>query len=229
MNSNNQIPFTFRSRTTFSRDDFLIASNNAEAIKWVESWPNWPSSVICIYGPTGCGKTHLSEVFRGKSKATKIDQNWLTQNNFLEKVPPELIIEDLSPQLSKHIQEKLFHLYNYINEVNGHILITATTPPAKWEIQLEDLKSRLNTAIVAEIKEPDDALMSAILVKMFSDRQLVVSNHVIKFAINNMERSFSAARELVEKADKIGLVEKRKISLSIIKKVLVVMKIKGDI
>ena len=161
----------------------------------------------------------MGEVFKTKSDALRLSLN-VTELDFKVLDNTELIIEDVPEHIEFEVQISLFHLYNELKEVNGHLLLTANSPPARWNIELEDLRSRLNTAVVAEITQPDDNLMAAVLVKMFWDRQLYVSDKVITFALRNMERSFSAAQKLVEKSDKLALVEQRKVTRSLIKKVL---------
>ena len=83
------------------------------------------------------------------------------------------------------------------NEAGPHqAAISARRPPARWPIALPDLASRLRAAPAAAIGPPDDALLAAVLVKHFADRQVRVAPGVIGFAVRRMERSFAAAAAL---------------------------------
>ncbi len=60
-------------------------------------------------------------------------------------------------------------------ERGGSLLLTTPAPPAALPIALADLASRLRALPVAGIAPPDDALLAAVLVKHFADRQLRVA------------------------------------------------------
>ncbi|MCB1539155.1 MAG: hypothetical protein KDJ49_09365, partial [Alphaproteobacteria bacterium] len=67
---------------------------------------------------------------------------------------------------------------------------------------------------------PDDALLGAVLVKLFADRQMRIDIGVIEYCIARMERSFSAARDLVAQLDQRSLVEKRPVTVAMARAVL---------
>jgi chromosomal replication initiation ATPase DnaA len=96
-------------------------------------------------------------------------------------------------------------------------MITAKSPPSRWGISLADLSSRLKTATLAEIRLPDDALLAAVLVKQFSDRQLMIDSEVVAFVQARIERSFRALGQFVATADKLALAQKRRISVPLMR------------
>lgn len=63
-------------------------------------------------------------------------------------------------------------------------------------------------------------LLGAVLVKMFADRQIQISEEVLNYILPRMERSFAMARNLVEKTDQLALAEKRPVSVPLIRHVL---------
>ena len=83
--------------------------------------------------------------------------------------------------------------------------MTATSPPRDWGLRLPDLASRVQAAGVTRLAAPDDPLLSAILVKLFADRQIAVSPALIAYLLPRMERSFDAARALVAALDSEAL------------------------
>jgi chromosomal replication initiation ATPase DnaA len=112
------------------------------------------------------------------------------------------------------------HLYNVAAEAGGQLLITAATPPARWSLSLADLRSRLVAAPAVAIGPPDDGLIAALLIKLFDDRQLRVSDGVVEFLLARMERSFEAARRLVTALDEAALANRRNITVPLARQVL---------
>jgi chromosomal replication initiation ATPase DnaA len=95
----------------------------------------------------------------------------------------------------------LFHLINRAQQEGGHVLLTGAAPPRRWDTHLPDLRTRLGAATAAEIEPPDDALLAAILAKLFADRQLSATPALISFLVSRMERTYAAAVTLVAEID----------------------------
>jgi chromosomal replication initiation ATPase DnaA len=227
MSETAQIAFNFAPHPYFGREDFMVSACNNEAVQMIDSWPEWPFFAICLYGPNGCGKTHLSRIFSDKVSvmthypykipcinAAKINMDTPFK---LFKQNPCLIIEDLDENIH---QEALFHLYNLYRNEGGNILFTALQAPARMHFSLPDLQSRLNIVPAVAIGEPDDEMLSALILKLFNDRQLIVSPEIITYMLNNMQRSFSYCNKLVEEIDNISLARKRAISIPIVKEAI---------
>jgi len=114
----------------------------------------------------------------------------------------------------------LFHLLNLAREQSAHILITARQAPATWPIKLPDLASRLRALPVAALDPPDDALLAAVLVKLFADRQLAVDERLIEFLVHRIERSFAAARAAVAELDHEAMRLKRPVNRALAAEIL---------
>ena len=99
-------------------------------------------------------------------------------------------------------------------------MICAEEAPARWPIRLADLRSRLNALPAVAIEQPDDGLLRMLLAKLFSDRQLTVDADVIEYASRRIERSFAAARKLVDDLDRAALTAQRKPSLALLRELL---------
>jgi chromosomal replication initiation ATPase DnaA len=93
-------------------------------------------------------------------------------------------------------------------------------PPARWPVRLPDLRSRLSAVTAVAIAPPDDTLLAAILVKLFSDRQLRVDREVIDYLLARMERSFGAAERLVGRLDALGLALGRRITVALARRAI---------
>jgi len=225
VNGASQLALDFEFRPAFSGEDFLVAPPNAEAVALIDSWPHWPSTALIVFGPRASGKTHLAQVFQSKSQALVV-----TTADLRESEPPSYlgdapaaVLENADEVLKSGLEEDVLHLFNFIQETNRHLMLTALSSPARWGIGLKDLSSRLNAAAQAGIGAPDDQLIAALLVKQFADRQLKVDTDVISFMLVRMERSFAAAQALVAAIDDLALSERRDITVPLVKRVLEAM------
>lgn len=214
-----QIPLNLEFRAATGREDFLVTPANEEAVAWIDKWPDWPMRSLLLVGPSGSGKTHLAQVWQTRTdacviEAQDLDQLCIEKINTLAIEP--LVIENAGPGLT---QDALFHLFNLVQEKGGSLLITAATAPSAWGLTLADLSSRLGTVPIARIDEPDDALFAALVVKLFSDRQLAVTPDVVQYIVQRLERSFAEARRFVKLLDNSALAKKRKITISLLREV----------
>ena len=130
------------------------------------------------------------------------------------------VVDDAEQVVAAGHEQPLLHLYNTVKETGRHMLITGRRPPSRWAVRLPDLRSRLNAAAAVPIAEPDDAVMKAVLVKLFSDRQLRAHEDVLAFMLTRMERSFAAARDLVARVDEKALRTRRNISVALVSEIL---------
>jgi chromosomal replication initiation ATPase DnaA len=205
-------------RPALGREDFLVAPCNAEAVAWIDLWPGWPGPALVLCGPPASGKTHLAAVWQARAGAVALHPAALPRS--VDEHPEGSLHFLLEDAAGLGDEDALLHLYNRIAEAGGTLLLTAAVAPSRWPTRLADLDSRLRAAPVAEIGWPDDELLGALLVKMFADRQLDVTPDVVAFVLPRMERSFAAARALVEKLDAAALAQRRTITVPLARAVL---------
>lgn len=215
-----QLAFELGHRPALAREDFLVAPSNADAVALIDAWPNWPGHAAALSGPAGSGKTHLAEVWRERSKASRLTGADLD----LADLPAiaasgAALIEDMD-ELSDAGERQLFHLFNLMREEGGHLLLSAREAPAQLKLRLPDLASRLKAMPHAGLGAPDDALLAGILVKLFADRQLRPGDPVIAYLVSHMERSVAVARDLVARLDQAGLSGKRAITVPLVVEIL---------
>lgn len=215
-----QLALDLGHRPALGREDFLVAPSNADAVAWIDHWPDWPGPCLVIHGPEGSGKTHLAHVWRAISGAAAIDAaapDAAARLRSLAEAPSAVVVENA--KLVRH-EAALFHLHNAAGEQGTHLLLTARRPPAAWRDGLPDLLSRLRSAPAVGLTPPDDALMAAVLAKQFADRQIRVGNDVIAYLVTRLERSFAAARQAVEDIDRAALAEKRNVTVPLVREIL---------
>ena len=192
-------------------EDFLVGSSNEAAYSLVESWPDWSGAMVMLTGPEGSGKTHLAAIWAARAHAWVVKAADITQERIAHlSSGGALVIEDCDSGAPG--EAVMFHLVNAMMMRKGHLLLTARQAPGHWRLTTPDLLSRLRLATRADIGAPDDALLRAVLVKHFIDRQLVVDTSVVESLIQRMERSFASARHLVETLDRMALERGRRVT-----------------
>jgi chromosomal replication initiation ATPase DnaA len=204
-------------RPAFGRADFLVSECNAAALGWIERWPRWPSHALVLHGPGGSGKSHLAHLWRERGGGVLIRGGEVAQRGPDELARCRGVALDDAEGAP---EEALLHLYNCCSETGSSLLIVAREAPANWPIALPDLASRLRAAPAVSIVLPDDALLAALLVKHFSDRQVPVAPAVITFLVSRMERSFAACGALAARLDRLALGARRPISIPLARRVL---------
>ena len=225
MTAARQLTLDLPQRPALGRADFVVAPCNETAVAWIDRWPDWPHPVLAVHGPPASGKSHLARVWRQASGAAEV-----TPERLNAAEPPELlgadallVFEDVDRFLAAAGQaeeERLLHLYNLVLQTGGQLLLTAAAAPARWRCNLPDLGSRLAAAHAVELGAPDDALIEALLIKLFSDRQLRVGPQVVRYLLARVERSFAALGAVVAAVDRAALSDHREITVPLVRRVV---------
>ena len=218
-----QLPLDLGHVAASSRDDLVVSAANRDALALVERWPDWPSPVVILAGPPGSGKSHLAAIWRERAGASAFAAQEISGDRVtvaagqgpdaggqVEGAPTEALVEDADR--AGLDQTGLFHLINSVRGSGGHLLLTARAFPAAWPVTLPDLASRLKAATTVEIHEPDDLLLSGVITKLFADRQVEIEPNVVQFLARRIERSLSAANEVVRRLDALAMERKSRIT-----------------
>lgn len=222
-----QLPFDFGTRVHMGRDDFMVSACNYEAFSLVESWPDWLACGAFIYGPHGCGKTHLSHLFVEKLRTSSarpypvsvFEAQSISMKN-VHRIAQEnqsVVIENVSPRCN---EEALFHLFNLYHSDGRYMLWTGLQNPHQMTLKLPDLQSRLCMLPCVEIQKPDDVMMQTLTVKLFNDRQLLITPEILNYIVMNAERSFSYLQELVAEVDLQSMIYKSAVNYNIVKRAM---------
>ncbi len=196
---------------SLAREDFLSGPSNASALGLIERWPDWPSRTVLLRGPEGSGKSHLAAIWARESGARTLSPRALASGEVpVALATGALVLENLAD--GGFDDAALFHLLNLAREDRAYVLITARTAPATWRTALPDLASRLRALPVVALEAPDDALLRAVIVKLFADRQLSVDEALVSFLGSRIERSVAAARVAVAALDREALRLKRPVT-----------------
>ena len=218
MSDYNQQIIKFNYDKNFKVDDFYVSKSNKYIFEILMHWPKWEKNFLNISGEKFSGKTHITNIFKKKYMAYKLEASQLNNDHLKEiKLHQNIILENLK----ENIDEKLiFTLLNIIEQDNKYLIVTSVKPIVKMDFNLEDLKSRSKNFLLYSIEKPDDELMFALILKNLSDRQISLEKKLIDYIIKRIDRSYSKIFDFIYKIDEISLKKKKSIDFRIIKEVL---------
>ena len=215
-----QLVFKFPFKTKYYEQDYYVSSNNFAAYRLIESWPNWPDKWVNIYGPKGCGKTHLSNILKKKMSlveifdAKKIDEEKISKFEKLDC----LIIDNYE----NNIDENFFYsILNHFKQLDTYVVVNSFLPIKNMKLELKDLKSRAESFVSLGIELPTDDLLRVIISKSFSEKQIEISPKISEYIIKNIERSYEKVFKFIKEIDDLSLSSGKSININLIKKVLI--------
>ncbi|MEZ2129185.1 MULTISPECIES: DnaA regulatory inactivator HdaA [unclassified Sinorhizobium] len=212
-----QLPLAFTHAAASGRDDLLVSNRLTAAVGVVDAWPDWASPIVILAGPVGSGKSHLASIWQMRSGARNIHPR-AGSGAAIAAAEGPVVFEDADRQ--GFDDTELFHVINSVRENGTSLLMTSRLWPMSWPVALPDLRSRLKAATVVEIGEPDEELLSQVIVKLFADRQLYIDDKLVLYIVNRMERSLNAAQTIVDRLDRLALARGTRITRTLAAEVL---------
>ena len=219
------IKFNFK----FKNNDFYVSTKNELAYKMIKKWPEWPTKVVYIYGSEKCGKSLVCKLWKDISRGI-----YINKKNFLEKLIAQndltyiqnhnWIIDDVDYIISfedNKYEEKILNLINIVKTGGkNNILMTSRKMPRFLDSGLKDLISRISSATVIEMRDPDEILLKKIIEKYLNERNIQINNESLDYLINRIERSYKSALKFAKQIDIMSLEKKTKINKSFLKSIL---------
>ena len=214
-----QLVFKFPFKTKYYEQDYYVSTNNFSTYRLIESWPNWPNKWLNIFGPTGCGKTRLSNILKKKISLTQIlEAKNIDDEKILKFEKLDCLIID---NYENNIDEELFYsILNQSKQVNSYVVVNSIFPIKDNNFKLIDLKSRAESFVSLGIELPTDELLRVIITKFFSDKQMEISPNISEYIIKNIERSYEKVFKVIKEIDDLSLSSGKSININLIKKVL---------
>ena len=217
-----QLPFALYTEANLTKESYFITDSNKDAFNWVQKWPNWGeglySNIFYLYGDENSGKTHLSKIWQNISKAVELKKEDIISQKYFSLENENFILENV--ELCQDNQNELFYFLNFIINSSKNLLITSCHSTNTLNFNLQDLTSRIRSFFSIKINQPDDQMVKQILSKYFADKQIIIEANVVEHLSNKVNRSYSEIAVLVEAIDKSSLSLNKKITIPLIKKLL---------
>ena len=218
MRDTDQKIIKFMHEKNLSDNDFFVSKSNKHVYDLLNSWPNWENNLVNICGENFSGKSHLINIFIKKFqgiifRADTFENDNLSKLNSYENI----ILENFD---RKNNEKLIYTLINTIEQSNKYLIVTSLKPISEINFDLIDLKSRAKNFLIQSIKKPDDELIFALLLKNFSDRQIIIEKKLINYVVNRIHRSYSKIFDFIYKIDEMSLKKKKSININLIKEIL---------
>jgi len=211
-----QLYFNMDREPSFDESNFVVTQSNQDAFEHITMWPEWTINNVVLFGDAGVGKSHLANIWLKRSNGIKLELDEIN-TKIIEKYK-NVLIEDIDINQINH--HNLFHLINLIREIEGFLLLTSKISPTSLVTKIPDLNSRIRSFSPVKINKPDDYLLEIMILKIFSDKNVIVDEKVIKFLLKRVERSISAIIRLIQRINEKSLEEKRPITVPLVSEVI---------
>ena len=204
--------FNYEFSSQNDHENFFVNQTNQKAydITILETF----NQNIFLFGAKKSGKSYLANLWKNKNNAI------LYNNNFSQIIENKknVVIDDV---LGKSSDENLFHLINHCKLNNLKIYFVSSINITTYNFQFKDLYSRLREFFYLEIKKPDDEMCKMLMVKLFSDKQIIIKNQeIFDFIFKRLNRTYLDIYIFVDKLDRLSLEKKGQLTIPLIKEII---------
>ena len=207
--------FNFDSNSIYLEENFIQDPSNLEVLNYFSKFPKWENRLLNLYGEKKSGKTFLLNILKNKENFFYLNHDDEFEKDFDSLFLKEkLIIDNISIN-----ENKMFSLINNFILHNKYLIISSRVPITSLKINLKDLKSRLSQFYLLEIKNPSDNLVYSLIMKFFSDNQVVIRKELIENIVKKIDRSYLRIDDFLTKLNKLSIIKKRKIDYKLINEV----------
>jgi len=208
--------FNFNNTKNFFEENLIRDTSNSNVLNFLDKFPNWETKLINIVGEKKSGKSFILQLFRKKNQFNYINK----KEDFEKKYDELFLIDKLILDGFQINEDKFFSLINHFILHKKYLIISSREPLTMLEIKLLDLKSRLKEFLLIEIQNPSDDLIYSLILKYFSDNQIVIKKDLVEYIVKKIDRSYSSIEKFLIKLNDQSIIKKKKIDYKLINEVL---------
>lgn len=191
-----------------------------------------------IFSRQGIGKTHLLNAIGNKLNINKnnisyinskdfiLDYNYFSKNKNFDSFKEKyinldvLLFDDIQYLVnSARLQDEFISIFDFYNLKKKQIVITGDRAPADFSKFNANLKSRLGSGLIAEIKETDEKTKSKILKTIIKNKKLPIPEDIFIFLIKSNDDIKKIIKNIIRIETYFSL-NKGKLNLSLVKSII---------
>jgi DnaA-homolog protein len=179
----------------------FVVGQNAELVARLQSIAlgERPSACLFFWGEPGCGKSHLLAALQGSIAHQRI-----------------AILDD-SHRLDADAQQLWFARFiAAAGQSDLMVIASADQPPMHLKLR-EDLRTRLGSGLVFQLKRLDDDDKAQALRQHAARRQIPLPEDVLKYLLRHYPRDIRALMLILDDLDRFGFEHKRAPSLALLR------------
>ena len=223
----------------YNFDNFLKGTSNEFSRTVAETVAQNPARTfnpLCLYGPSGVGKTHLINAIGTRIKELYPEKRVLYVSAHLFQVQytdsvrtnhfndfisfyqtiDVLIIDDIQEFAGvTKTQNTFFHIFNHLHQNGKQLILTSDRAPVMLQGMEERLLTRFKWGLVAELEKPDIELRKNILRTKIRQDGLTIPESVICYIAENVNESVRELEGIVNSMLAQSILLKREISLEL--------------
>ncbi|MBP6763835.1 MAG: DnaA regulatory inactivator Hda [Rubrivivax sp.] len=215
-----QIPLAIGPDSRPGFDNFLSGSN-ASAVQHLRNLA-LPSAPLYLWGPGGCGKTHLLLALAGQCQAAGQRVGWFDAASHAPwDLQPDwvLVVVDNCEMLDTQGQQAAFALFVDAATHGVQFAAAGRLPPVDLPLR-EDLRTRLAWGHVFALQPLAEAETRAVLRRDADRRGIFLSDEVMDYVLTRFPRDLAHLMRLLDRLDEFGLAHGRRITVPLVRQML---------
>ena len=215
-----QIPLAIALDAEQSFANFVIGSNALTFQHVRDLSPG--SAPLYLWGPTGCGKTHLLHALAQQQQRGGARVGWFGTADALPWTHDQawsLIVLDDCDRFDADQQQAAFALFVEASSHGTAIAAAGRLPPVDLALR-DDLRTRLGWGVVLALQPLSEADSRAALRREADRRGLFLSDEVMDYLLNRFARDLKHLMAWLDRLDDFALVSKRAISVPLLRQML---------
>ena len=213
---NQQKVLNFKFDNSYNEKDFILDSSNEKALLFFNKFPDWENKLINLVGSEKSGKTFLLKILNKKNDFYYL--NTFPENN--EEFDKLFNFERFLLDLNELDELKFFSILNHCIINDKYLVVTSLVPLTQLNLSLPDLKSRIKQFYILNIDIPSDQLIYSLILKFFSDNQVVIKKGLIEFIVKKIDRSYPRINQFLVKLNDLSIERKKKIDFKLINEII---------